>query len=186
MRGGYDNTALALQLPYCEAQFGRRTERIEQIYAEPVRGENIGRPFGEKARIVTAVVSHGNAYLLARKTLFKVVCQALRSHAYRVLVHAVRTHAHNAAQAARTEFEVFVETLGQLLFVVVNQILDLFLCSFIVIAVEPFLGFGHYQLIQIVVHSYINFAYTVTKVFSENIIHKDTQKISNIQYQVIK
>ena len=141
VRGRYDNARMTLELAYGEAQFGCGTQRVEQVYMEAVRGENIGHTLGKHTRIVTAVVRHGNTYRLAREVLLKVVRKALRSGAHRVDVHTVRTHTHDAAQAARTELEILVETLGQLLFIVIDQILDLFFRSFVIIAVEPFPGF---------------------------------------------
>ena len=95
---------------------------------------------------------------LAREILFQVVGKPLRGHAHRIDVHAVGTHAHDAAQAARTEFQILVKALGQLLPIVIHQIAHLLFGRFVVVAVvhpfdgagdafEPFLRFRQDQLL---------------------------------------
>ena len=151
--GGYNDTRVAFEFADGEAQLGRRTECVEEEYRKSVRCEDIGHAFGEHARIVAAVVGHGDADLLARKVLFKVVRETLRGGSDRIDVHAVRTHAHDAAQASRTEFEILVEALYEFFHVVVHQVFDLFLGLLVIGAVEPCLGFFQHQLFQFVCHN---------------------------------
>ena len=138
---------MAFQLADGEAQFGRRTQCVEQKNGESVRGENVGDALGEHTRIIAAVMAHGDPDLLAREVLAQVVGKPLCGSAYRVDVHAVGTHAHDAAQAARTEFQILVKALGQLLPIVIHQIAHLLFGRFVVVAVEPFLRFRQDQLL---------------------------------------
>ena len=161
MRSRYNNTALAAQFANCKAQFGGRTELIEQVNLEAVRGENIGYTLSKKARIITRIVSHRNLNFLTCKTLFQIVRQTLGCHTYGVLVHTVRAHAHNATQTTGTELQVLIEALGQLLFIVVNQIVNLRFGSLVVVTLEPLLRFTHNELFEIVVHSVISFIYSL-------------------------
>ena len=61
---------------------------------------------------------------------------------------------NDAAQAARTEFEVFVETLGEFFHIVIDQVFNLLFGSFIVVAVKPCLRFFQHQLFQFVSHKF--------------------------------
>ena len=162
VRGRDDHARMTLQFADGEAQFRRRPERVEQKNLKPVRGENIGHMLGEHARIVAAVVGHGHTHPLAREVLLQVVRKPLRGGAHRIDVHAVGTHAHDAAQAARTEFEVFVETLDKLFHIVVHQVFDLLFRRLVIVAVEPTLGFFQNQLFQFVCHKFISFIYSLT------------------------
>ena len=145
---------MAFQLADGEAQLGRRAQRIEQENGESVRGENVCHMLGEHARIVAAVVADRNPDLLAREVLLEIVRKPLCSSPHRIDVHAVGTHAHDAAQAARTEFEVFVETLGEFFHIVIDQVFNLLFGSFIVVAVKPCLRFFQHQLFQFVSHKF--------------------------------
>ena len=170
VRRRYNNTALAPQLTNCEAQLGGRTQFVEQINLEAIRCENVGNTLSKEARVVTRVVRYGNLHLLTLEALLQVVRQALSSHTDSIFVHTVRTHAHNAAQTARTELQVFIEALGQLLSIVVNQILNLRFGSLIVITFEPLLRFTHNELFEIVVHNVISFIYSLRFIEAKNII----------------
>ena len=140
VRGGDDHAAVAFQLADGEAQLGRRTERVEQVNLESVRCEDVGDAFRKQPAVVAAVVPDSDLDLLTRKGFFQVVRKALRSHADRVDVHPVGAYPHDAAQAARAEFEVFVEALGQLAQVVIHKIFDLLFRVFVVVSGEPFFG----------------------------------------------
>ena len=107
-------------------------------------------------------MAHGDPNLLAREVLAQVVGKPLCGSAYRVDVHAVGTHAHDAAQAARTEFEIFVEALDKLFHIVVHQVFDLLFRRLVIVAVEPTLGFFQNQLFQFVCHKFISFIYSLT------------------------
>ena len=161
VRGGDDHARMAFQLADGEAQFRGRPERVEQKNLESVRGENIGHALGEHPRIVAAVVRHGDAHPLAREVLFQVVGKPLRGSPHRVDVHAVGPYAHNAAQTARTEFEVLVEALHELFHIVVHQVFDLLFRRFVIVAVEPGLSFSENQLFQFVCHNSIGFTYNL-------------------------
>ena len=137
---------MAFQLADGEAQFGRRTQCVEQKNGESVRGENVGDALGEHTRIIAAVMAHGDPDLLAREVLAQVVGKPLCGSAYRVDVHAVGTHAHDAAQAACTEFEVFVKALDKFFHIVVNQVFNLLLGSFVIVAVKPCLRLFQHRL----------------------------------------
>ena len=137
---------MAFQLADGEAQFGRRTQCVEQKNGESVRGENVGDALGEHTRIIAAVMAHGDPDLLAREVLAQVVGKPLCGSAYRVDVHAVGTHAHDAAQAARTEFEVFVKALDKFFHIVVHQVFNLLLGSFVIVAVKPCLRLFQHRL----------------------------------------
>ena len=137
---------MAFQLADGEAQFGRRTQCVEQKNGESVRGENAGDALGEHTRIIAAVMAHGDPNLLAREVLAQVVGKPLCGSAYRVDVHAVGTHAHDAAQAARTEFEVFVKALDKFFHIVVHQVFNLLLGSFVIVAVKPCLRLFQHRL----------------------------------------
>ena len=143
---------MALQLADGETQLGRGTQGVEEEDVEIVRREDVGDALGEHARIVAAVVADGDADTLAREILLEIIGQALRSGADGIDVHAVGTHAHDAAQTARTELEVLVETLDELLHVVVQQVLDLLLGRLVVMPVEPSLRLAAHQLFYIVCH----------------------------------
>ena len=127
-------------------QFGRRTQCVEQKNGESVRGENVGDALGEHTRIIAAVMAHGDPNLLAREVLAQVVGKPLCGSAYRVDVHAVGTHAHDAAQAARTEFEVFVKALDKFFHIVVHQVFNPLLGSFVIVAVKPCLRLFQHRL----------------------------------------
>jgi len=86
--------------------------------------------------LLRRIVADRHADPLAREILFQVVGEPLRGHAHRIDVHAVGTHAHDAAQAARTEFQILVKALGQLLPIVIHQIAHLLFGRFVVVAVE--------------------------------------------------
>ena len=137
---------MAFQLADGEAQFGRRTQCVEQKNGESVRGENVGDALGEHTRIIAAVMAHGDPDLLAREVLAQVVGKPLCGSAYRVDVHAVGTHAHDAAQAACTEFEVFVKALDKFFHIVVHQVFNLLLGSFVIVAVKPCLRLFQHRL----------------------------------------
>ena len=137
---------MAFQLADGEAQFGRRTQCVEQKNGESVRGENVGDALGEHTRIIAAVMAHGDPNLLAREVLAQVVGKPLCGSAYRVDVHAVGTHAHDAAQAARTEFEVFVKALDKFFHIIVHQVFNLLLGSFVIVAVKPCLRLFQHRL----------------------------------------
>ena len=113
---------------------------------------------------------YGNLHLLTLEALLQVVRQALSRHTDRIFVHTVRAYAHNATQTARTELQILIEAFGQLLFIVVNQILNLRLGSFIVITFEPLLRFTHNELFEIVVHNVISFIYSLRFIGIKNII----------------
>ena len=166
----YNDTTLAAQFANCEAQFGGRTQLVKQVNFEAIRSENIGYALSKETRVVTRVVSHRNLNFLTSKALFQVVRQTLSRHTYGVLVHTVRTYAHNAAQTTRTKLQILIEALGQFLFVVVNQILNLRLSSLIIISFEPLLRFTHNELFEIVVHNVISFIYSLQFNQAKNII----------------
>ena len=154
VRRRHDHTRVAFQLADRKAQLRRRTQRVEEVNIEAVRGENVRHALGEHPRIVAAVVGHGNPHLLARKVLLQVVRKSLRRGANRIDVHAVRTYAHDPAKASRSEFQILVEALDKLLHIIIHQILDLFLRLFVVVSVEPRLRFFQNQLFQFVCHSF--------------------------------
>ena len=54
--------------------------------------------------------------------------------------------AHDAAQAARTEFEVFVKALDEFFHIVVHQVFNLLLGSFVIVAVKPCLRLFQHRL----------------------------------------
>ena len=148
-----DHARMALQLADGETQLGRRTQRVEKVNPEAVRGENVGHALGEHPRIVAAVVRHGHPHLLAGEGALQVVRKSLRGSAHRIDVHAVRPHAHDAAQAARTELQVLVEALDELLHIVLHQVLDLLFRLFVIMTVEPCLGFLQHRLFQFICHN---------------------------------
>ena len=161
VRRRHDHARMAFQLADGEAQLGRRTQCVEEEYGEAVRGEDVGHTLGEHARIVAAVVAHGHANLLAREILLQVVGQALRGGTHRVDIHAVRAHAHNAAQTARTEFQVLVEALHKFLHIVLHQVLDLLFGLFVIMTVEPRLRLAQYHLFQFVCHRFLSVLFIV-------------------------
>ena len=175
VRGGNNHARVTLELADREAQLGGRTQGVEEENREAVRGEDVGHTLGEHARVVAAVVADRHANLLAREVLLQVVGQALRCSAHRVDIHAVGAHAHNAAQAAGTEFEVFVEALHEFLHIVVDQILDLFFRLLVVVSVEPRLRLFQHLLFEFACHNAIGFIYNLMIVCSKNFICKYTE-----------
>ncbi len=141
VRGGDHHARVAFQLADGEAQLGGRAQRVEQVGGEAVRCEDVGHALGELARVVAAVVRHGHADGLAREVLLEVFGQALRGGAHRVGVHAVRACAHDAAQTARTEFQILVEALDELFHIVIHQVFDLLPGLLVVLLAEPPFGF---------------------------------------------
>ena len=138
---------MAFQFADGETQLGSGAQLVEQKDRKSVRSEDVGHTLGEHPRIVARIVADRHADPLAREILFQVVGKPLRGHAHRIDVHAVGTHAHDAAQAARTEFQILVKALGQLLPIVIHQIAHLLFGRFVVVAVEPFLRFRQDQLL---------------------------------------
>ena len=91
---------------------------------------------------------YGNL-LAVLEALVQVVRQTLGRCTYGVDVHTVGTYTHNAAQTARTELQVFVEGLDQLVLVRIFQHSFHFcLCLGIVCRSQPLLGFGSHFLNQ--------------------------------------
>ena len=70
-----------------------------------------------------------------------VVRQALGGHADGVFVHAVGANAHDAAQTARSEFQVAVEGIFETGRIIVPEFEDLTFGLRIEISVEPTLGY---------------------------------------------
>ena len=70
-----------------------------------------------------------------------VVRKSLCGHTHGVLVHPVGSHAHNAAETARSEFEILVECVLKSCRIGVAQ-LQYFHFGFLVeITIQPTLGF---------------------------------------------
>ncbi len=153
MRSGDHHAALAPQFPDGEAEFGGRTERVEQEYLEPVRGENIGYPLGKLAAPVAAVVPHGHPDLLSGKRCGKIVRQPLRGHPHGVYVHAVGAHAHDAAQPPRAKLKVSVKTFGKFFRIIVNQILNPIPGRFVEIFAKPLLRTAEKLFVYLSVHN---------------------------------
>ena len=169
---GLCEAVMTSEFPDRKAQFGCRTQRIEEVNRKSVRSENIGYMLGEHARIIAAVVVDDHLDLLARKVLFQVVRETLCCSTNRIDIHTVRSHAHNAAQTARTELKILVETLEQLFLIIVYQILNLLFCLFVIVPVKPLLCFRQNQLFQISFHLTISFLYTGRSLSSKILINK--------------
>ena len=148
VRGGEDYTTLATQFANGKRYLGRGTQGVEQIDLDTVGREDVGSHLGKTAAVVAAVVTDSHLYLRKiGKCLLQVVGQALRGGTHGVDVHAVGTGTHDAAQTARTKFEILVEGLDEvgLIFVVEHGPHSGF--GLLVIAVaQPYLSFGNHLL----------------------------------------
>ena len=78
---------------------------------DAVGAQHVGGNPGEELGIVAAVVGYADLDVVIRGVLEYVVGKALCRHPDRVLVHPVGAHSHQAAQAARTEIQILVESV---------------------------------------------------------------------------
>ena len=110
-----DDSTLATQLANSKRHFRSRTHVVEQIYLYAICGKNIGRKLGKQAAVVTTVMAyHHSNFFQILEILVQIIGQALRSCPHRVNVHTVRAYSHDAAQTARSEFQILIERLHQL------------------------------------------------------------------------
>ena len=110
-----DDSTLATQLTNRKRHFRRRTHVVEQRYLYAVCRKNIGRNLGKQTAVVTTVMTYHYGNLLQiLEVLIQIIGQALRSCPHRVNVHTVRAHSHDAAQTARSEFQILIKRFHQI------------------------------------------------------------------------
>ena len=162
------DTALATEVADSEGNFRSRTQILEEINLDTVCRENIGRDFGELAAVVTAVVTHHNRDLpFVLEAFVQIVCQSLGSRTYRIDIHAVAACTHDAAQTARSEFQVFIKALYQFGFIWIFQHSFHFSLSFgIVCRGKPFFGFLSHLFNQLLIFHKTFFILKVNTSFS--------------------
>ena len=108
--GGDVHAALASEMTDGERELGGGAEVFEEVNLDAVGREYVSHDFGELARIVAYVVSDDyRNFGQVFESVFEVVGQTLSGGADGVDVHAVGAGAHDAAEAAGAEFEVFVK-----------------------------------------------------------------------------
>ena len=162
------DTALATEVADSEGNFRSRTQILEEINLDTVCRENIGRDFGELAAVVTAVVTHHNGDLpFVLEAFVQIVCQSLGSRTYRIDNHAVAACTHDAAQTARSEFQVFIKALYQFGFIWIFQHSFHFSLSFgIVCRGKPLFGFLSHLFNQLLIFHKTFFILKVNTSFS--------------------
>ena len=108
------DTALRLEVSDGERALRRGAHLVEEVDLDAVGREDIGHRAGVEVGVVAAVVTDDGADLLAvLEALLQIVGESLRRHADGIDVHAVGARAHDAAQSARSKFQVAVERLNQ-------------------------------------------------------------------------
>ena len=113
------------------------------------------------AAVVTAVVTYHNRDLpFVLEAFVQIVCQSLGSRTYRIDIHAVAACAHDTAQTARSEFQVFIKALYQFGFIWIFQHSFHFSLSFgIVCRGKPFFGFLSHLFNQLLIFHKTFFIY---------------------------
>ena len=151
-------SALRFEVSYGERALRCGAQIVEKINLYAVCREDISHSFGKQARVVATVVAHYyRDLLLVFKVHFKVIGKPLCSHSNGVDVHSVGACAHDAAQATRSELEVFIERLYKRVFVVaVQHVLDSLSCCFVESRSKPLSCFL-FTLVNkfFVLHSYL-------------------------------
>ena len=136
---GYHHSGSGALEAYCVTELRRRPDVVKDINVYSVCGHDVGSYPREELAVVAAVV--GDAYLQLTLAVFEhIVCEALGSHSYGVLVHPVGSDAHYAAEAASTEFEIAVEGILEAHRVIVPEFEDFALGFRVEISVQPALG----------------------------------------------
>ena len=171
--GGDVHTCLSTQLTDGERNFRRGAQALEEISLDAVGREDISHRLSKQTRIIAAVMTHHHTkILLARECLKDVVGKALSGHTHDVLVHAVGTCTHDAAQTARTKFQILIERIDEsrLVFCIEHS-LHFCLSLGIESRREPLLCLSRTLFNQFVVHNFIyNFyIYDFQSIYSINL-----------------
>ena len=134
--------ALASEFADSVAHLGHGTAGIEEIHLDAVGREDVGGEFGELAGVVAHVVTDSHRDLREiLEAVVEVVGEALGCSAYGVDVHAVGAYAHDSAESAGAEFEVFIECVDELCLVfIVKHSLNSLASLLVILGAEPFLG----------------------------------------------
>ena len=138
--GRYHNAGNRLLEAYCVAQFGRRTDVVEDENVYAVGRHHIRGDTCELLAVVAAVVGDAEAQVIPLAMAQHIVREALGGHSNRVFVHTVGTHAHNAAQASGAELQILVESILERGRIGIAQFYDFTFGFGIEIAGEPGIG----------------------------------------------
>ena len=110
----------AAQLADREGQFRRRTQGLELVCFNPIGCQRQRRFLCELRRHPAGVIGNGNALALTA-LLDDIIRKALGCTAHHIDVHPVDTCPDDASESRRTEFQILIETLLDLIVIVCDR-----------------------------------------------------------------
>ena len=116
MAGGHNDSGDASQSAEREGKLRSGTKLVKHVRPDPVCRQAQSRFIREFRGHIAGIVGNGNALLFS--ALFDdVIGQPLSGLSHRVDIHPVGTRADHAAQSARTEFQLLIEPVLDLLLI---------------------------------------------------------------------
>ena len=131
VRGGHHHAGVAAKVAHGEGELWRGAQVLKEVAEDTVGGHHAGGHLSEEAAVVARVVRYHHLQLLVREIFLQIVGKPLGGCAHRVTVHAVGAYAHDAAQTARAKLQRTVETLVELVRILVDESLHLIARLFI-------------------------------------------------------